>query len=236
LISKGRAKPDPSKVLVEVLNTLQGRITVLETKVTDSFRDVFANQQQLKAALDSAEYNLRSHQKVISACVAECERLFSEKTPEALEKGFKYLKAKITDDRIVIDWPTYHQYVTDDLEDLNRIEDERQKTESLQMANAIKEDLEWFTERKKAEVSKLESEPQLAAEKTLSLFLARASAEVDNVLAGKDFDFEKLKKVFRLFATERTRASKETEEAPAIPSEEPEPGNEPEGATIFGGT
>jgi hypothetical protein len=241
LVRKGKVKapPDLDSKIAEPIKNLLGRLTTLEARVADSFKDVFTNQQQLKAALDSAEYNLRAHQKVLNAVVSEiaASRLGAHAGNPDIVAGFSHLDILHTGVETKIDWPKYHGYVTKDLEELQKLEDEKLKSESLQMAAEIKKDLEWFTERKVAEISKLELEPRLAAETTLKLFLARASAEVDNVLEDKDFDHGKLKKVFKLFAAERVRASEETEEEPAIPSEAPEPEDEsePEGATIFGG-
>lgn len=117
---------------------MEGKITSFEKKVTESVQQLYANDRELKSGVSSAEFNLRSHQKVLNAICLELERfrmLFQAILPpeqrEVLDESIVQI-SEVTlppeeeggEPKVVRrpNWPYYHDQVEKDLKILAELE------------------------------------------------------------------------------------------------------------------
>lgn len=121
-----------------VYSTLEGRISTFEKKATASVQQLFANDQELKGGMSSAEFNLRAHQKVLNAICLELERfrmMFQAILPPEQKDILSTPVVQMSDvtlppeeeggDPVVVrrpNWPYYHEQVEKDLKILAELE------------------------------------------------------------------------------------------------------------------
>lgn len=125
-----------------VYSTLEGRIAGFEKKATSAVQQLFANEQELKSGMSSAEFNLRAHQKVINAICLELDRfrmMFQAILPPEQKDILKESIVQMSDvtlpseeeggDPVVVrrpNWPYYHGQVEKDLKILAALEAQAQ--------------------------------------------------------------------------------------------------------------
>lgn len=121
-----------------VYSTLEGRISAFEKKATASVQQLFANDQELKGGMSSAEFNLRAHQKVLNAICLELERfrmMFQAILPPEQKDILSTPVVQMSDvtlppeeeggEPVVVrrpNWPYYHEQVEKDLKILADME------------------------------------------------------------------------------------------------------------------
>lgn len=135
---------------------LQNQLQALQTQASSSFAQSWENDEQLKNGLDSSEFNLRAHQKVLNAMSLEFMAMrrilvgiaqsldveIGVENPEALEY-VKMTQVDIQRDGEVkaidrIDWSYYHEQVEQDLQAIAEIEAKRKAEEAAAAAAAAK--------------------------------------------------------------------------------------------------
>lgn len=106
----------------------------LEKRVQDNVTQIWENQAELKRGMDAAEFNLRSHQKVLNALAIEFERLVTHLNNEVFKTEHDMLVLELADvtlpaidgevPQVVrrLDWPYYHGQVEKDLHVLQEAE------------------------------------------------------------------------------------------------------------------
>jgi len=124
--------------VARVYSTLEGRLSAFEKKTTAAVQQLYANEEELKGGITSAEFNLRTHQKVLNAICLELERfrlLFQAILPpeqrDTLDQPVVQM-AEVTlppaqegGDPVVVrrpNWPYYHEQVEKDLRILAELE------------------------------------------------------------------------------------------------------------------
>lgn len=199
--------------------------------MSESLREVFDNQTSLKAGLDSAEFNLRAHQKVLNATARELESMVEE--PDATTgKKLIFVESTMVESDLRVDWAAYHQHVENDLVEIRKLEDARAKSEHTFMIRDINEHISSFTAQKVQEIAtSVALESQEHASASLRNFIAAVEGEIEKCQSGsEDFDDKKLRKYHGLILRD---AVKNVEEE--IPVATAHGAEYPEGATVFGG-
>ena len=199
-------------------------------EIAENSRNVWANTQSLQAGLQSAEFNLRSHQKVINALMLELTEWMDE------GDSFKHIEVKkLEDGSVRIDWPFYHKAVQSDLDELKRIEQEKINEQYNQKATEIIGGWDWFLPVKMDEVREAPEQAQAQRKDVME----RIRVECDKVTKGEEYDSTVIDGAYRHFKiAEHNRKEQQAafEEQPLEPSPpEEEPSDIPEGATVFGG-
>lgn len=210
-----------------IINQLKG----LEQRVADSFKTVHDNVQSLKRGLDSAEFNLRAHQKVLNAMAVELEQQFGDmaelkladvKIPTEADDGEK-------DELIIrrINWAFYHKEVEDELRRLlelekaeqERIAEEKAKLEAETKKAALEEEKAKLEEqladlKKEAEeAGNNPEEVETEAKKVLEQF-QKVSEELGKMVRGEPHDQEVIAEAQQMIEEDERK--------------------HPDGATIFG--
>lgn len=129
----------------------------LEKRVQESVTQVWGNQSELKGGMDSAEFNLRTHQKVLNALAIEFERLVTHLNDEVFKTEHEMVVLELADvtlppvgDEVAhvvrrLDWPYYHEQVERDLRILaereawEAAEDEQRKLDVIPVPEQIEE-------------------------------------------------------------------------------------------------
>lgn len=198
----------------------------------DNFRDVYENQAQLKAGLDSAEFNLRAHQKVLNALVQEIESLVDESTDG---KKLLHVEGALVEGKLHVDWAKYHQYVENDLVEVRKIEAAKQKAEYGAVVKNIKDNLEAFVAQKKQQIEGLDEDQKEKAHASLVNFTKSIESEVNLYETDGEYDTKKLNKFRSLIITSLVGSAAKPAKAEETPVVEPPKSEYPEGATVFGG-
>jgi plasmid stabilization system protein ParE len=215
--------PGQNDPLVMIMQRVYG----LEQSVIDNFRDVFDNQTSLKAGLDSAEFNLRAHQKVLNALVQEVDSLIEG---DAEGKKLLHVEGAIVEGKLHVDWAKYHQYVDADIMEIRKIEAEKLKEEYAQINKEINEGLPEFEARKEAQIQTLDEDQRHSALVSLANFVKAIKDEMAKCESGDEsFDSKKLRKLHRLIVD----SVKVHKPAPSVA--EASKTEYPEGASVFGG-
>jgi hypothetical protein len=245
----GTAKADLSKqkVNMEQLQRLhifmQQQIDGFKKEVTESLTQTHQNHQELKGGLDSAEFNLRAHQKVLNALSLDLKRLF--KVVDAMATDINQLKVEmqgenaeqyksITMDSTVmaqhgegenvtyrIDWPFYHKQVDTDLKEIARIEEETRKAHEAKMEEMRKaqeeEKRQKEIEEMKAKAVEAGNDPE-EVEKAANELLDQTKAvseELGKKMRGEEHDQSVIDEAQKMIDDDEKK--------------------HPDGATIFGG-
>lgn len=222
---------DPSAPQKDIITDILTRLRTLEVGVSESLREVYENQTSLKAGLDSAEFNLRSHQKVLNATAKELESMIEE--PDATTgKKLLFVESTVVDADLRVDWAAYHQHVETDLVDIRRIEAERAKADHTFMIGDISKHMKSFIAQKDLEIAtSVAPEGRERASASLRNFVAAVEVEIARCQSGsEDFSDKNLRKYHGLILLHS--AKNEEVEIPVATAHGAE---YPEGATVFGG-
>lgn len=210
------------------LEAIHHRQANFEQTAIENLREVYENQKSLKAGLDSAEFNLRAHQKVLNALVQEIESLVDD---SADGKKLLHVEGTLIEGKVHVDWAKYHQYVENDLVEVRKIEAERLKAEYTPIVQTIKQGLDAFIIQKQFQVGQLPEDQIERATESLNNFEKAVKEEVELFESGGEYDTKKLKKFHGLVLTAATK-EEQPAEAPVVDPQTPE---YPEGTAVFGG-
>lgn len=218
------------ELLGSSLESIHHRQANFEQVVIENFRETYENQKSLKAGLDSAEFNLRAHQKVLNALVQEIESLVDE---SADGKKLLHVEGSVVEGKVHVDWAKYHQYVENDLVEVRKIEAERQKAEYTPLVEYIKTNLQTFTTYKKFQINELPEDQHERATGSLDNFVKSVEAEIALFESNGEYDTKKLKKFHGLVSASVADKPEEPQEGVSV-GDSPAAGY-PEGASVFGG-
>jgi len=200
--------------------------------------------------LDSSEFNLRAHQKLLNALVADQLKLYrvfnmlaaDVSTLLEMQVEDAELWKEVTADnvRLVnvskeedppdyrVDWGFYHQEVQKDKDEIERLrkeEEERAKAElEKAKAEADEKDIEKRVEEVKQAAIEAGNDPEEVAEEAEKLLreTKQVADEAGKMMRGEPFDEEVIEEAQRKIIEDE--------------KEHPEPeGDFPKGASIFGG-
>jgi hypothetical protein len=255
-IGKRTPTPDPKrvKVTLEQMGRLhahfQQMMQTLQESTRSSFTQQFENIKALAAGLDSSEFNLRAHQKVLNSVVLDQLHLFQVINTMATDLNQLLVAAQGEDAELYetvepqhialteiadedgevvdyrVDWPFYHQQVTDDKEEAERLQKEAEEKAKAELDAAkeasdekqIQEQVEEV--KKKAIEAGNDPEEVAAAAETLLRETKAVADETGKMMRGESYDEEVI-----------AEAQKKIEE-----DEKENPSSDfPAGATIFGG-
>lgn len=221
--------PDPkrTKVNVEQLARLHGHlqqlINNLQQSTRNSLTQQFQNIQQVAAGLDSSEFNLRAHQKVLNAMAMDMAAIREALEIEG-EPNLQLLDVGISDPRI--DWGFYHEEVQKDKDEIERLrkeEEERAKAElEAAKAEADEKEIERQVEEVKEKAIEAGNDPEEVAEEAEKLLreTKQVADEAGKMMRGEPFDEEVIEKANQKIIEDE--------------KENPSP-DFPKGASIFGG-
>jgi len=229
---------------------LQQLINNLQKSVSNSFTQQFQNIQSLAGGLDSAEFNLRSQQKVINGLALDQLRMFqvldsmasdfnklaievrgedTELYKDVLPVHVQYTDIKDEEGNIVdrrVDWPFYHEEVQKDKEEIQRLmkEQEEQAKAELEKAKAEADEKQIQEEVEKVKEAAIEAgnDPEEVAEEAEKLLRETKAVadETGKMMRGEPFDEEVIAEAQKKIAEDE--AQNEASEFP-------------KGASIFGG-
>lgn len=140
--------------LENAFQLMQQQLKHTVEKVAHSFGQQHANVVSLKSGLDSSEFNLRAHQKVLNALAIDLEdlrRRLNEIVP-AMTHETRMVGVEVDGGTLRrVDWAHYHEEVSADLKALveaQKLEEERvrQEAEAAKAKEAVPEVKEEPTE------------------------------------------------------------------------------------------
>lgn len=219
----------PSPDFVQAISALSERLNRLESAIRKDNQTMFRNASELKAGLDSAEFNLRAHQKVLNGITRELNSF--------VEDGLRHLDTQEiqVDEKtqLQVDWAKYHKYVEDDLAKLAVLEKQRDKEIKLQQVALIEDGI---LDRVRAGVAaQIERAADSAAKESelarASVFFSEYLEQVTLLRDGKDYDSAKLGRAIRLIFDENALLQKSEVSVPPPATQQVED-NE---AVVFGG-
>ena len=220
---------------------MHAELAKLSQDVQLAVGQLFQNDQSVKAGLDSAEFNLRTHQKVINALAQD-----SFLVPNAGPGTTTYLKLveteiPATEDHPAgittsINWPLYHKYVEDEMK---AMEDEARKVDLAKRTAQVKDledsgKLQRFKEHIYETIEKA-GEDQEARKARADAFFNDVYGQMALIKAEKEYSGAKLDVLIRMIAEDEKHSA-----GTAAPQEEigtlAEPPSETEEDThVFGG-
>lgn len=205
----------------------------LDQRVKDNVTQVWGNQEALKAGMDSAEFNLRAHQKVLNALAIELielvnrlndEHFKTEHTLKALEAGDTGVPSEHVVQRV--DWEYYHREVEKDLEALSAAEESvaEEKREALELESKMKAMSDAAAELVQAAEDAGNDPDEVKTEYAALMSLTeKVSEALGNKLRGEEYDEVVLEEAQRLIDT--VAGEGEPLQEDSIPA----------GASVFGG-
>ena len=256
-----KVDPNRQRATIQQLNNavnfLFGRIQDLDKRVGEAFQQFWKNEQELKAGMDSSEFNLRSHQKVLNGVCVDVRTLgdylyqLTEKThPELVPLPTAPSALYMVDVTITpatetapaetsprVNWALYHAEVERDLLELAAIERAKAEKQAKKdaMDRAVKkaeDDLAAMVVAAKDagnDPAEVEAEAKKLLDRTRVL-----AEELGKALRGEPFDQTVIDEAEKFIA--EVEGSKAKEEAPPPVEPLPDPNAElPEGASVFGG-
>jgi len=212
-----------------------GVMKELDQRTGATVKQMWSNEQELKTGLDSSEFNLRAHQKVLNALALEVEEIRKslDKIAVLPEPTIKMTDVVLppadpsTTGSVVrrLDWAYYHGEVEKDLAVLAQLNAEkRQKEEAEQKRmKALEEQLKKVAEKAKADGND-PAEVEAAAKELLER-TQRLATELGKAARGEPYDKAVIEDAEKFIA--------EVEAKEGSPEGTPPP-QLPEGAAVFG--
>jgi len=216
-----------------------GRLVQLEQKVDKALKRLWENESELKQGLDSAEFNLRAHQKVMNALAIDIDSLRSAGhfhlpvTEDEVPVPFQLLSVpqavQVTEVEIEgteetppstlrrMNWEFYHGEVKKDLDVLEGLRKQQEAAELEVEKGVILPAVALLVEK---------VPPEVAGE------VARRIHQGEDILRDGEGKVLELSRGGRILAVETLLAASKVKEEPEAPPSQPDT---PEGAEIFGG-
>jgi hypothetical protein len=221
------AKETPTEANARGIEEIKSFLVTELKKIEISIQQLYANQEAMKAGLDSAEANLRAFQKVINATVAGNVAL----VPPAKEG-----------DPAVINWEGYYRLVDAELKALAAAAKEAELARVLDAVSGLKDGtkLAWLKERVMGHIAgePVDATVMSVRMQNASKFFEMIEAEVTKAVEGKEFSTEKIDNICRMILIEEKNEAteKEMERQGVAPSTVGHLADEPsEEEVVFGG-
>ena len=209
---------NPFQQLVDFVNKMQSALAKLSQEVQLTVAQLYQNDQNIKAGLDAAEFNLRTHQKVINAIGLDLVDFTAILSP--MTNGKKPLAVELLDTEIPqtestpagtttsINWPKYHGYVE---AEMKALAEEERKVDLAKRTEQVK-DLEDSGKLQKFkdhifETIEKAGEDKEARKARANAFFNDAYAQIALVKAGKEYSGAKLDVLIRMVAEEEKRSA-----------------------------
>jgi hypothetical protein len=209
---------DPFQQLVDFANKTRADLNKLSQEVQLAVGQLYQNDQNTKLGLDAAEFNLRTHQKVINAIGLDLVDFTAILSP--MTNGKKPLAVELLDTEIPqtestpagtttsINWPKYHGYVE---AEMKALAEEERKLDLVKRTEQVK-DLEDSGKLQKFKDHIFETIEKAGEDKEARIaranaFFSDAYAQIALVKAGKEYSGAKLDVLLRMIADEEKRSA-----------------------------
>ena len=189
---------------------MQSALAKLSQEVQLTAAQLYQNDQNIKAGLDAAEFNLRTHQKVINALSQDI--LAGPCASTALFERVEIELAATSDHpagtTTNINWPKYHGYVEDEMK---AMAEEERKLDLIKRTEQVKDledngKLQRFKDHIFETIEKA-GEDKEARKARANAFFNDAYAQIALVKAGKEYSGAKLDVLIRMVAEEEKRSA-----------------------------
>lgn len=250
---QGPPQQDPKKTNAKlshvnnVANLVFQNVGSLEQRVQENVKQIWQNEEELKAGMDAAEFNLRAHQKVLNAFAMEFENLLAHLNEEVFRTEHKLTVLDLADVTLPSDgeeplvvrrlnWPGYHEEVERDIQLLAEMEaakeaeEKEQLEKELQADSGLEEQMSALTgisaERLEAAAGTDWLETAKEEHEVLASLSLKVSDELQKKSAGEEYDQAIIEQAYQVLEAVALGEEKESVQ----PSSDI-----PEGAAVFGG-
>ena len=216
---EGEENPkNPFQQLVDFVNGMKAELTKLSQEVRLAVAQLYQNDQNIKLGMDAAEFNLRTHQKVINAIGLDLADFTTILSP--MTNGKKPLAVELLDIEIplteshpagtttTINWPKYHGYVE---EEMKAMVEEARKADLAKRTEQVKnlEDNGKLQKFKNHIFDTIEKagEDKDARKARANAFFNDAYAQIALVKAEKEYSGAKIDVLIRMIEEEEKRSA-----------------------------
>lgn len=237
---------NPFQQLVDFVNKMHAELAKLSQEVQLALSQLFQNDQNIKAGLDSAEFNLRTHQKVINAIGLDLADFTVILSP--MTNGKKPLAVELLDIEMLqtestpagttttINWPKYHEYVE---VEMKAMAEEARKADLAKRTEQVKEledsgKLQKFKDHIYETIEKA-GEDKEARKARAGSFFNDVYAQFALIMAGKEYSGAKLDVLIRMIAEDEKHSAGTTAPQEEIGTLAEPPAETDEDTHEFGG-
>ena len=204
---------------------------------------LFQNDQSLKTGLDAAEFNLRTHQKVINAVTVDVLDYVINRDPPGLPTRIDTVTVEepMTDShpahtRVSVDWVKYHGYVE---AEMKALAEEARKADLVNRTEQVKDledsgKLQKFKEHIYETIEK-SGEDQEARRARADSFFNDVYAQIALIKVGKEYSGAKLDVLLRMIAEDEKHSAGTTAPQEEIGTLAESPAEADEDTNVFGG-
>jgi hypothetical protein len=210
------SSPNPFQRLVDFVNKIGSDLRKLSQEVRLTVAQLYQNDQNIKAGLDSAEFNLRAHQKVINAIAQDvldyviyrdpANQLPTRISTVSVEKPMTDTTPAHT--QVSLDWVKYHGYVE---AEMKAMAEEARKVDLAKRLEQVKnlEDNGKLQKFKNHIFDTIEKagEDKDARKARANAFFNDAYAQIALVKAEKEYSGAKIDVLIRMIEEEEKRSA-----------------------------